>query len=744
MAVNAKDTLSFFKDFLVGGDETTGGIARNTIKGIPKAAVDVGADILRAIPREGASIAASLPGGKEGVPATGAAQFVLGKDPIKSLQTRTKETSQNLQALGVSERGSKAAAPLGVAAMFGLNVAPIGGGGKGKVVGQLIKETTDVGIRDILKKELPEIAVEKVEEMAPFLAKATNRREVQEILRTSLGAKGLPFEVPQGVGPDEAGVAKLAAVISRAQSKTPEIAAQRTEELGKRIKEAGAELRKGAQDERAYINALKKMKGPLADKAIFNPVRDQLTTHEVGSLFRKINSHPFLDDFEKLSVNDGLQKLMRGELPEPKQLENLEYVFGNELVRAVQKHVKKGTVYNAALEALNLPRSLITSFDMSAPLRQGLVAGFARPGKVPGAAKEMFKQVFSQKNADAWLDQLKETPEYVIMRRAGLYVPDPRDLASGLTTREENFVSRLAEAVPWVKASQRAYLGYLNKLRTDVFMDIAKEMAETGNAGKQELEALAKFVNAATGRGHLPGALGRAAPVLNGALFSPRLIASRLTLLNPVWYAQQPAPVRREAIKGMARMIGTGMTILGLAKLAGADVEADPRSTDFGKIKVGNTRWDIWGGFQQYTRVLAQLLFGERKTAKGEIEPLDSKTFPFLTRGDVALNFFTGKLAPVPSLGWQLLQGETPVGEELTPGGVAASNIIPLYLQDLKEAYDEGGIPRAAATGVPGFFGIASQTYGPKTTEGGEDFDFNIDFGFDGGGETVSDYTFDF
>src|SRR3990167_11303153 len=91
-------------------------------------------------------------------------------------------------------------------------------------------------------------------------------------------------------------------------------------------------------------------------------------------------------------------------------------------------------------------------------------------------------------------------------------------------------------------------------------------------------KSFAGFVNNATGRGDL-GKLNRNAQMLNTLFFSPRLIASRFNLLNPVWYARQPALVRNEAIKSFAEFVGIGSSILALAKLAGADVETDPRST---------------------------------------------------------------------------------------------------------------------------------------------------------------------
>lgn len=745
----AQNTLGFFKDLFVGGDETAGGVVRNTIKGIPAAAGKLGADILRAVPREGASFAASLPGQRDlpvpvgDTPAAKAQRFIFGEEPIQGVQSRTKGTESALQSFGVGEKTSKVLAPIGVASTIALDLFP-GTSGKSAVVKQLIKDTTEEAAIKTLQKSVKNISAAKAREIAPLLAKAGTKKEVESILSTALksdvkaseaikaGAQATavpPFKVPAvPTTPIESAVAKLVDAVTKAQTRTPEIAAQRTEELGKRLGEGAKEFAKGG-GEQAIGRVLSKLKGPLVEKRIFNPVRDQLSTNEVKTIFDKINFAADRSTTEKITLTDGLRKILEGELPEPKQLEDLEDFFGHDLVKALQKHTKGNVIYDNVIDALNIPRSFMTTADMSAPFRQGLLAGFLRPGKVPGAFKEMVRQAFSKKEFEGWLDTLKASPDYRVMKRAGLYISDPRDLAGGLGGREEAFMSRLIEKVPVLKdilgGSQRAYLGYLNKLRADIFMDMAKTFGEQGANSAADIKSLAELVNVATGRGNL-GKLARNAPLLNAAMFSPRLIASRLSLMNPRWYLRQTPAVRKEAVKMMVKFVGTGMSILALAKLAGADVEDDPRSTDFGKIKVGNTRWDIWGGFQQYIRVFSQLVKGQRKTTGGEIQNLSKKEFPFTTRKDVAQSFVEGKLAPVPSLFVQLAQGQSPIGEDLSAGETAYNNLVPLYLQDLGAAYEEGGLPRAVGTGVPGFFGVGTATYAPKSSSSKKKSGLNI------------------
>src|SRR5690606_16829371 len=111
-------------------------------------------------------------------------------------------------------------------------------------------------------------------------------------------------------------------------------------------------------------------------------------------------------------------------------------------------------------------------------------------------------------------------------------------------------------------------------------------------------------------------------PLLNSLFFSPRLISSRVQLLNPAYYMSLPAPLRVEALKDLAAFGGVASTVLGLAKASGAEVETDPRSTNFAKIKVGDTRYDILGGFQQYLRLASVIATNSTKTGKGEVKKL--------------------------------------------------------------------------------------------------------------------------
>ena len=161
-------------------------------------------------------------------------------------------------------------------------------------------------------------------------------------------------------------------------------------------------------------------------------------------------------------------------------------------------------------------------------------------------------------------------------------------------------------------------------------------------------------------------------------------------------------------------MVGTGTAVVSLASLhPDADIETDPRSSDFGKIKIGNARWDVWGGFQQWFVLGARLMTGESKAAaSGKIREIDPNKFPFDSRLDSVLKFGVQKLAPIPALVTDLLRGQTAVGEELGIGEQALNKLVPLYIQDIYEAIkEEEDIGLGVGIGVPAFFGVGTQIF---------------------------------
>lgn len=431
-------------------------------------------------------------------------------------------------------------------------------------------------------------------------------------------------------------------------------------------------------------------------------VQEQLRT---GDFSEAKKADVKLDD-EAVALKDRLNKLKQ---EREKRLAQLEY----------ENRTTAQKIKDVASEIAGVPRTLMASADFSAPLRQGLVATVSHPTIAAKSVPEMFKQAFSRKVFDRWLVDLKESPEYKLMEESGLYVADPNDLR--LQAKEEQFMSNLGEKIPLigriVKGSERGYVAYLNKMRTDLFKQGAEVFADQGRTFENSPElykGLATFINNATGRGGL-GPLNQSAQVLNTAFFSPRLIASRLNLINPVFYTKLPKEVRIMALKDMGKVLLFGASVLGLAKMAGAEVEGDARSSDFGKIKVGNTRWDIWGGFQQYARLFWQLRTGETKSSSsGNIYKLDGESFPYKTRLDQLASFFRGKLAPVPGTIVDVLAGKNIVGEEFDLQKKAADLFIPMIAQDIAEAWKEQGPKSILTVGVPSAFGIGTTTYEPK------------------------------
>jgi hypothetical protein len=475
-----------------------------------------------------------------------------------------------------------------------------------------------------------------------------------------------------------------------------------TAERAKRLHEVG-KIQQTPRGEATLHEAKRAMGGALPKAGGFEGVRGKLTGAEVDALHDRITTHRGIDKNEKVRAGEALNKILdEGNVPQDAELALLEEVFGKDFTDAVLKHQSLG---KRLVDWANAPRALKSAIDMSAPLRQGLILSVGHPVKAAQAFGQMFKAFANEGGAQVVRDQIRNSPNAHLYKESGLY------LAKRLGSREENFLSRLAEKIPGVERSERAYETYLNKLRMDTFDSMVKDATTaTGKAlSEGDHAAIADFINKASGRGSL-GALERSAPILNTVFFAPRFVASRFQILDPrvngIAYTRLPKGARQHAVRSVVGTIGLITTTIGLAKLAGADVEDDVRSSDFGKIRVGNSRVDLWAGMLPTARLLGQIYTSERKTQDDKIK--------HSTLGDTLLHATRGKFAPVPGVIADFATEKTYSGGQVTPMGEAAALFAPMFLQDLLDAYgDKKGHPELLPLA---FFGAGVSTYHPSHT----------------------------
>jgi len=519
-------------------------------------------------------------------------------------------------------------------------------------------------------------------------------------------ARARPLVPPQeaaAVDPLE----KLVGALQTARRRLPGRARAVSELRAQQAARAGEAIEKYTGEE-AAVRTLGALKGKAAG-ADFPALRPALEKAEINQIFERIRAGgPFhrRDVFSRVHAYNGMLKILNGELPVESELIKLEAIFGSRLIGALRRHRKLGPkVYETIVDAANIPRSLLASLDLSASGRQGGMLLPRRPKAWSSAFRQQLRVVLSEKNMTALQESIMGDPVYALAEQSGLYIA-PWGEATRLAAREERFISRLADRIPGVRASNRAYVGCLNKFRMDSFKQYVR--AHPG-ATPDELAAHARFINYATGRGEL-GRASAIGPELAAILFSPRYTASRFQVWGSLFTG--PPEARKEAAKSMAAWIGAGVTPLMLAKLAGAKVESDPRSTEFGKIRIGNTRFDVWSGHQQGARYITQIATGQIKGSETGVLTQMQKGGRLSTLGRYARS----KLAPAPALGVDILQQRDFLGREMALDAdsvkrMARERLLPLAIQDTVDAYRQQGIPMAAPAAAAATLGVGVLSY---------------------------------
>jgi len=361
---------------------------------------------------------------------------------------------------------------------------------------------------------------------------------------------------------------------------------------------------------------------------------------------------------------------------------------------------------------VGLSRSIKSAFDLSGLLRQGGLIVAGRPVTGARAIGPMLKAFASEEAQTAAMQDIVSHAKYDRMRNSKLEITEP---GGRMSSREEVFRSSLAEHIPGVKASERAYTTVLNKLRADSF-DALTGLAEKMTGRKLtpgEDKLFANYINIASGR----GAMGRFAPAANALskfFWSPRLAVSRVQYLagQPIWGNLKAggAPAVRALIAAEYARTLTGMAVMvGLAKAAGADVELDPRSGNFG-IRFGNTRIDITAGLKSYINFFSRIITNKIKTQKGEIKTLGQDVVT-PKAGELTWKMLRGKLAPAYGSGFNVLEHELPTGEPTTLINELLGFYAPLSPQDVGDALQTQGMPQKTALSLLAIGGMSVQNY---------------------------------
>lgn len=433
-------------------------------------------------------------------------------------------------------------------------------------------------------------------------------------------------------------------------------------------------------------------------KVSMDPIK--LEQPDVDELYDEINNS-LLDVFQSANATTGLKKILTGEVPKLSEIRLLQNVFGEEkmsqLGDLLPKIDKKGTLLH---ELANVSRGLMTSFDLSAPGSQAKTLIHTKAWR--DAWGDMVKSLGDENAYKEVMDSIMSHDDYKYIvkpdgtkvkpffHRAGLKLTD-------LTSAREESTASLAERLGFgigkgVRASNRAYTAFLNKVRADHFNRLVTNAEKAGLNPHENMELaqnIANFVNNATGRGSLKFGnvnLERSAENLNSLLFSPRLMASRLHMMNPAnyvkWNTPENAFVSKQYLKSLMALAGSWGTELALASKLGAEVDFNPTSTNFMKAKWGNTTLDPGAGFQQFMVLLARMTGGEYETSTGNQKEY-GRGFGTKNRFDAVMDFAVNKLHPTTGLPIRAMRANE--YQPFSIGDETLRTYIPMVLQSFSE-----------------------------------------------------------
>lgn len=379
----------------------------------------------------------------------------------------------------------------------------------------------------------------------------------------------------------------------------------------------------------------------------------------------------------------------------------------------------------AISQAAGTAKSATSSMDNSALFRQGWKTLWTNPYTWSKNAQKTWGDLWRSLGGEKTLEAVYADGFSRENNLNGYY--KKAKLAVGVT--EEAYPSSIPEKIPYYNklynASQNAYAGFLYRQRMDIFDKYIEIAKNTGvELSDKELSSIGQMVNSLTGRGSFGKYEGEAVNAVNNILFSPRLIKSHLDVLGGHILSGGEGSnfVRKEAARNLLKIVAGSASVLLIAKAINpASVSFDPRSSDFGKIKVGDTRFDVSGGMGSILTLASRLLpsknkgkwgFFSKSSTSGKVSELNSGKFGAQTLGDVVQSFLENKLSPAAALIDHIwIKGTDFKGKKPTVAGEAESLLVPISYQNITQTAKDPKAANVVLSTIADALGISTNTY---------------------------------
>lgn len=270
---------------------------------------------------------------------------------------------------------------------------------------------------------------------------------------------------------------------------------------------------------------------------------------------------------------------------------------------------------------------------------------------------------------------------------------------------EEAFPTSLPSMIPGLgkvfKASESAFTGSALKMRAEL-ADAVIAAAEANGVDmldEKQASAFGSLVGSMTGRGELTttAAMGRE---INAIMFAPRFLKANFNTLTAHMFDKTMTPAARKVAAmntlKIASSIGAIMTMANILHPGSAEI--DPRSTNFGKIKIGGHRYDITGGMAGLVTLASRITPTYHNGEWGFWTMNKSGVYTRMSQGeygestalDTFEQFFEGKLSPLVGVARDVWKGQKYSGEKPTFVNTVSGLTIPISVQVLQEELAKG------------------------------------------------------